>query len=73
MDLYLAVYPATVLWKLQMNMKKKLGLSAALGFGIVATIVAAYKCTKLPGLAGADYSCKCPLHHFRYRSRFGLR
>ncbi|KAI7307454.1 hypothetical protein KC340_g11389 [Hortaea werneckii] len=56
MDLYLAVYPATVLWKLQMNMKKKLGLSAALGFGIVATIVAAYKCTKLPGLAGADYS-----------------
>ncbi|RMY98631.1 hypothetical protein D0860_08472 [Hortaea werneckii] len=39
-----------------MNMKEKLGLSAALGFGIVATIVAAYKCTKLPGLAGADYS-----------------
>ncbi|KAI6793440.1 hypothetical protein KC332_g17354 [Hortaea werneckii] len=37
-------------------MKEKLGLSAALGFGIVATIVAAYKCTKLPGLAGADYS-----------------
>lgn len=34
MDLYLAIYPAVVLWRLQMNIKKKLGLSIALGFGI---------------------------------------
>ncbi len=32
-DFYLAVYPAIVLFHLQMPMKKKLGLSVALGFG----------------------------------------
>jgi hypothetical protein len=34
-DLFLAVYPATVLWKLQMNRKKKIGLSVILGMGIL--------------------------------------
>ena len=33
MDLYLAIYPAIVLWQLQMYWKKKLGLSLALEFG----------------------------------------
>jgi len=33
-DLYLAVYPATVLWKLKINIKKKIGLSVALGLGL---------------------------------------
>lgn len=32
-DFYLAVYPTVVLWKLQMNWKKKLALSSSLGFG----------------------------------------
>jgi hypothetical protein len=32
-DFYLAVYPATVLWSLDMNWRKKLTLSIALGFG----------------------------------------
>lgn len=32
-DLYLAVYPAVVLSKLQMNKKKKIALSIALGIG----------------------------------------
>jgi len=32
-DLYLAVYPAVVLAKLQLNFKKKLALSGALGIG----------------------------------------
>jgi len=32
-DLYLAIYPTVVLWRLQMYWKKKLGLSLALGFG----------------------------------------
>lgn len=58
MDLYLAVYPAVVLAKLQMNIKKKAALAAALGIGSVACIVAAYKCTRLPGLAGDDFSCE---------------
>jgi len=32
-DLYLALYPSIVLMSLQMNLRKKLGLSTALGFG----------------------------------------
>lgn len=32
-DLYLAVYPVAVLWKLNMSMRKKLALSSALGLG----------------------------------------
>jgi hypothetical protein len=35
-DLYLAAYPAAVLFKLQMPMKKKLALSAALGIGTMS-------------------------------------
>jgi len=58
MDLYLAVYPAFVLARLQMNIEKKMALASALGIGSVACIVAAYKCTRLPGLASDDFSCK---------------
>ncbi|KAL1964903.1 hypothetical protein VTN77DRAFT_6256 [Rasamsonia byssochlamydoides] len=50
-DLYLAVYPAVALCKLQMNIKKKVALSTALGLGSCASAVAIYKCTRLPGLA----------------------
>lgn len=32
-DFYLAIYPTIILWNLQMNWKKKLGLASALGFG----------------------------------------
>lgn len=32
-DLYLAIYPAVVLYRLQMNVKKKIALSFALGLG----------------------------------------
>jgi len=49
-DFYLAIYPTIVLWRLQMNMKKKIALSAALGFGYCAGAVTIYKCTTLPGL-----------------------
>ena len=34
-DLYLAIYPALVLWKLQMSLRKKFALTAALGLGTV--------------------------------------
>jgi hypothetical protein len=33
-DFYLAIYPAVVLWSLEMNWRKKLALSVALGFGV---------------------------------------
>ncbi|KAF4452103.1 hypothetical protein F53441_5036 [Fusarium austroafricanum] len=55
-DLYLALYPAVVLFHLQMNIRKKIALSFALGIGSIATIVAIYKCTRLPSLASADFS-----------------
>ncbi|ORX92630.1 hypothetical protein BCR34DRAFT_442949, partial [Clohesyomyces aquaticus] len=55
-DLYLAVYPAVVLYRLQLNMRKKLALSFALGLGSVAAAVAVYKSTRLPGLASADFT-----------------
>ncbi|CAH0047753.1 unnamed protein product [Clonostachys solani] len=55
-DLYLAIYPASVLWTLQINLRKKIALCVALGIGSIATVVAIYKCTRLPSLAGADFS-----------------
>ncbi|KAK4233520.1 hypothetical protein C8A03DRAFT_19421 [Achaetomium macrosporum] len=55
-DLYLAVYPAIVLFSLRMNLRKKLALSGALGVGSIATVVAIYKTTRLPGLASPDFS-----------------
>ncbi|RYN92430.1 hypothetical protein AA0120_g4874 [Alternaria tenuissima] len=55
-DLYLAIYPAIVLYKLQVNFKKKVVLSVALGLGSIAAVVAVYKSTRLPALASADFS-----------------
>lgn len=55
-DLYLAVYPAVVLYNLRMNVKKKIALSAALGLGSIATAVAIYKSTRLPALASNDFT-----------------
>ncbi|CAN9258538.1 unnamed protein product [Alternaria alternata] len=55
-DLYLAIYPAIVLYKLQINFKKKVVLSVALGLGSIAAVVAVYKSTRLPALASADFS-----------------
>ncbi|TPX13554.1 uncharacterized protein E0L32_006025 [Thyridium curvatum] len=55
-DLYLAVYPAFVLFNLQLPLRKKLALSAALGIGSIATVIAIYKTTRLPNLASDDFS-----------------
>ncbi|KAL1850973.1 hypothetical protein VTK73DRAFT_9567 [Phialemonium thermophilum] len=55
-DLYLAVYPAIVLFKLNLKLRKKIALSAALGIGSVATVIAIYKTTRLPNLASEDFS-----------------
>lgn len=59
-DLYLAVYPATILFSLQMKLKKKIALSIALGIGSVASIVAIYKVTRLSELASPDFSYDIP-------------
>ncbi|QKX64296.1 uncharacterized protein TRUGW13939_11470 [Talaromyces rugulosus] len=56
-DLFLAIYPATVLWKLQMNRKKKIGLSITLGLGVIACGVSIVKATRLTGLLDkSDYT-----------------
>ncbi|EAW11090.1 uncharacterized protein ACLA_067270 [Aspergillus clavatus NRRL 1] len=56
-DLYLAIYPSTVLMKLKMSLRKRLALCAALGLGAVASAMAIVKCTQLHGLADkTDYT-----------------
>ncbi|UQC79499.1 uncharacterized protein CLUP02_04979 [Colletotrichum lupini] len=55
-DLYLAVYPALVLARLQMSIKKKAALSVALGIGSISSVVAVYKCTRVPSLASSDFT-----------------
>ncbi|KAF5501665.1 hypothetical protein CGCS363_v006262 [Colletotrichum siamense] len=56
LDLYLAIYPATVLMRLQMNIKKKLILSVALGIGSISCFISIYKSTRLPSLASKDFT-----------------
>ncbi|UQC78820.1 uncharacterized protein CLUP02_04297 [Colletotrichum lupini] len=56
LDLYLAVYPATVLMRLQMNIKKKVILSTALGIGSISCFISIYKSTRLPSLASEDFT-----------------
>ncbi|KAH8840550.1 hypothetical protein MCOR27_001043 [Pyricularia oryzae] len=53
-DLYFAVWPALVVSKLYISRPKALGLSCALGLGIIACGVAGYKTTLLPLLADPD-------------------
>ncbi|KAK3335272.1 hypothetical protein B0T19DRAFT_351385 [Cercophora scortea] len=55
-DLYLAIYPTIVLFKLHVETKKKIALCVALGIGSVATVVAIYKTTRLPSLASTDFT-----------------
>ena len=42
-DLYLAVLPATFLYRLNLTLRKKLGLFALLGLGATAAVFAAVK------------------------------
>ncbi|KAK8038299.1 hypothetical protein PG994_015066 [Apiospora phragmitis] len=64
LDLYLAVYPATVLWQLHLKPKKKAALCAALGIGSIATVGAIYKTITLSSLAHYDFTCKGFHHHY---------
>ncbi|RYC62754.1 hypothetical protein CHU98_g3445 [Xylaria longipes] len=57
-DLYLSIYPATVLYKTRLPTKKKVALSALLGIGSISTVVAVYKITTLGTLASVDFTCK---------------
>ncbi|KZN84865.1 hypothetical protein EN45_090250 [Penicillium chrysogenum] len=50
-DLFLAIYPGVVLFKLQMSLRKKIALTAALGLGSIAAATAMVKCAQIKGLA----------------------
>ncbi|KAE8396403.1 hypothetical protein BDV23DRAFT_177939 [Aspergillus alliaceus] len=50
-DMFLAIYPSTVLFKLQMSLRKKIALSTVLGLGSIAAAIAVVKCVQLKGLA----------------------
>ncbi|EED19713.1 conserved hypothetical protein [Talaromyces stipitatus ATCC 10500] len=64
-DLYLAIYPSVVLWKLNMSVKKRLALMGALGLGSIAAAMAVIKCTQLKGLAdAADYTCEYSVYEY---------
>lgn len=55
MDLSLAILPISIIWNLQLNWHKKVGLSALMGLGVFACICAAIKTSKLTELnARAD-------------------
>ncbi|TLS28553.1 hypothetical protein PpBr36_01430 [Pyricularia pennisetigena] len=55
-DVYLAIYPAVVLFNLQLSLKKKLALSSALGIGSISGAVAIYKTTRVPSIGSMDFS-----------------
>lgn len=56
-DAYLAAYPCAVLYKLNISLKKKIGLNAVLSLGLIATVIAIYKCTRLQGVYDrSDYT-----------------
>ncbi|KAL8748001.1 MAG: hypothetical protein Q9190_000213 [Brigantiaea leucoxantha] len=56
-DMYLATYPVFVFMRLNINIKKKIGLSFVMSLGLVASAIAIYKCTKLTELYDhSDYT-----------------
>lgn len=58
-DLYMAVYPSFVLFRLQMSLRKKIALSITLGLGTLAAACAIAKCTQIEGLANqSDATCR---------------
>ncbi|CAI6088415.1 unnamed protein product [Clonostachys chloroleuca] len=54
-DLCLAIYPAVILWGLQINIRKKTALFVALGIGSISCGIAIYKSTRLDSLASLDF------------------
>ncbi|KAK6860412.1 hypothetical protein PG995_004048 [Apiospora arundinis] len=55
-DFYLVAYPATILFRLQLTLKRKLALSTALLTGSIAGISALYKCIRITSCTTSDFS-----------------
>ena len=57
MDFILALLPITIIWGLQLNKKKRLGLITIMGLGVFAGICAIVKTSQLPSLgAQSDFT-----------------
>ncbi|TLD07927.1 hypothetical protein PspLS_12178 [Pyricularia sp. CBS 133598] len=59
-DFYLAIYPAVVLFKLQLSFKKKVALSCALGVGSISGIIAVIKTARTPAMMSQDFTYDVP-------------
>jgi hypothetical protein len=58
-DVVLAVYPAVVLFRTPMSLRRRIGLTATLGIGAIGGAIAIYKTFLIPdGLGHPDFSCK---------------
>jgi len=55
-DLILALFPITIVWGLQMNMRTKCGVVVIMGLGIIATVASCIKTTKIKDLALLDFT-----------------
>ncbi|KLU85814.1 hypothetical protein MAPG_04834 [Magnaporthiopsis poae ATCC 64411] len=55
-DLFFAVWPAVIFCSTQMSRAKTIRLSLAMGFGAIASGIAAYKCVTFSGVIEPDFS-----------------
>ncbi|KAL8378144.1 hypothetical protein RB595_008722 [Gaeumannomyces hyphopodioides] len=55
-DLFFAVWPALIFCSTQMSRIKTIRLSLAMGFGAIASGIAAYKCISFSGVTDPDFS-----------------
>lgn len=57
-DLFLTVSPIVILWKVQISLKKKIGICALMSLGLMATIANALRNAFIPNLTASDESCE---------------
>ncbi|KAK3317380.1 hypothetical protein B0T19DRAFT_434879 [Cercophora scortea] len=56
MDIVLALLPWTIVWKLQMRRKEKIGVGIAMSMGVFAGCTAFIKCSKIPTILNGDFT-----------------
>ncbi|KAK1760135.1 hypothetical protein QBC47DRAFT_289771 [Echria macrotheca] len=56
MDILLALLPWTIIWRLQIRKKEKMGIALAMSMGVFAGCAAFVKSTKIPLVLGDDFT-----------------
>lgn len=59
-DLFLTVSPIVILWKVQISLKKKVGICGLMSLGLMATIANALRNGYIPNLTASDETCETP-------------